>query len=676
MRRHGTILMALVLAVVCTASLAIAKDNDKQVYTLGEIVVSSEKTGVKDVAINNVIDAEEIEAIGAKTLVDALRYAPGIHVGTGKKNEPGINIHGFDQSRTLILIDGIPYYESYYGKLNLRQIPASIISRIEITKGAPSVLYGPNYLGGVINVITKKGSEKATLALTGEVSDANTYRAAATHANTLGNVNYWLSYERSSTDGYWLSNDYDESEGVIESYKRGKLDSSTPAMLENGGLRDWTDMERETLWGRIGVTPDEDTDLYLSAFYTRSEYGVPVNDKQAFKKYDFTDMAEIDDYKDWGVDLTARHAFSDWLTVRGQMFYHEHDDEYSSYDEPEHDTLLSTSRYEDYIVGGALFTDITPCDWDKLSFALHYRGDSHHDRKAEDEDYDKYFSYTGSFAVENTVNYGNWPTLVVGASYDWTEVDSAEDSDGIDLDKPDNKSEFNPMIGLSYRFDDGTRVYGSAARKSRFPSLSDYFSSKGNLEVETETSVNYVLGAERQLTDWMDVELSGFWHEVEDYMAYANNNELTNIGKVRMMGFELGTTLRPTDDLTLFASYTYNKARNRTDGRATDYIEQTPEHLLSLGADYMIPKVLVDVNLRARYMKNAYSDLPDQSDPTVDEVKMKDYFVVDGRISKEFLEHYEMYFEMKNIFDVNYYDDANAYPAPGRNFLLGVKASF
>jgi len=669
-------LFCLSCAIFLMAGTAQAKDSE-DVFTLGEIVVNSEKPGVKDISIHNVIDAKEIEAIGAKNLVDALHYAPGVYIGTGRKNQPNISIHGFDQSRTLILLDGIPYTESYYGKLDLRQIPSSIISRIEITKGAPSVLYGANYLGAVINVITKKGTQDPSLELTGEMSDADTYRVAAAHANTVGNVNYWLSYERSASDGWWLSDSYSERDGGIK-----KGDNITPAKLENGGLRDHSDYDRQTVWGRVGVTPTEKNAFYLSAFYTSSNYGIPVSDEQAFIKHGFSDMAEVEDYADWGFDFNGSQEITEYLKLRALLYYHNHQDEYQSYSDPEHDTKLDKSKYKDYIVGGSLFADIEPVEWDTLRLAFHYSGNSHKDRKAEDENYAEFFSYIGSVGIENELNYGEFPTLVVGASYDWTDITKAEKDDGIEQDYTDPDAQFNPMIGLSYQIKTtNTRVYGSIARKTRFPALNELFSSKrGNPELETERSINYVLGAEQPVTDWLDVEISGFAHEIDDYITLnqksGNKDSYDNIGKVEMLGFEAGAHIRPIDDLTLSVSYTYNHVRDRSEDRVTEYVEQAPEHLLSLGADYLIPVIDVAVNLRARYMDGVYSDLPDRTDPNADEVKLDDFFVVDGRISKSFLENYEVYFEMKNIFDEDYVDDSEGYPAPGRNFLVGVKASF
>ena len=79
--------------------------------------------------------AEEIKARNARTVAEALATTPGIRVSTGRKNEPNVSIHGFDQSKILVLIDGVPYYETNYGKLDLNQIPTDNIARIEVTKG-------------------------------------------------------------------------------------------------------------------------------------------------------------------------------------------------------------------------------------------------------------------------------------------------------------------------------------------------------------------------------------------------------------------------------------------------------------------------------------------------------------------------------------------------------------
>jgi len=145
-----------------------------EVYHLGEVVVSSEKPGVREVAIVNEISADDIKATNSKTLAEVLLRAPGVRVTAGAKNEANVSIHGFAQKQLLVLIDGVPYYETKYGRLDLNQIPTENIAKIEITKGAASVLYGANALGGVINVITKKPSEKLYAGVSLEASENDT----------------------------------------------------------------------------------------------------------------------------------------------------------------------------------------------------------------------------------------------------------------------------------------------------------------------------------------------------------------------------------------------------------------------------------------------------------------------------------------------------------------------
>ena len=78
----------------------------------------------------------------------------------GSKDEADIRVHGLSQNKTSVFIDGIPYYETKYGKFNLDQIPAEIISKVIIEKGASSVLYGSGSAIATINIITKDADTK------------------------------------------------------------------------------------------------------------------------------------------------------------------------------------------------------------------------------------------------------------------------------------------------------------------------------------------------------------------------------------------------------------------------------------------------------------------------------------------------------------------------------------
>ena len=132
----------------------------------------------------------------------------GFGVQWGRKNQPMIQIHGMDQTKVLVLIDGVPYYETKYGWLDLNEIPVDNVAKIEVTKGAASVLYGPNALMGVVNIITKKPTEKPSAEAILEVGPHDTNRVSLSHGMKVGIFNYWLNYGHQESDGWRLYHDF------------------------------------------------------------------------------------------------------------------------------------------------------------------------------------------------------------------------------------------------------------------------------------------------------------------------------------------------------------------------------------------------------------------------------------------------------------------------------------
>ena len=238
----------LVLFVFSVSWVEVVQGKDFEIYTLGEVVISAENPQVKKMAIVSEVTAEDIKATNSKTVAEALAFAPGIRVTTGRKNEPNVFIHGFDQSRILVLIDGVPYYETNAGKLDLNQIPTDNIAKIEITKGAASVLYGANALAGVINIITKKGTEKPFTGLSLEAGENQSYRASVSHGMKTGIFNYWLNYSHQESNGWNLSKDYKTKTGAITRRPGG----TTNEVLEDGGTRNNSDFNNNDFWAKVG----------------------------------------------------------------------------------------------------------------------------------------------------------------------------------------------------------------------------------------------------------------------------------------------------------------------------------------------------------------------------------------------------------------------------------------
>ena len=159
------------------------------------------------VGLLTVITAEKIKMQNAVNALDALRWVPGISVDwSGHASSETYMVNGAKSGFTLILIDGNRANERF----PLSEIPASSIERIEIVKGANSLLYGSDAMSGIINIITKKAPNTFTASLgdTYSVRNVNRKDASKEKVNTqdasvgfkLGSLRQLYTYKRSYTD--------------------------------------------------------------------------------------------------------------------------------------------------------------------------------------------------------------------------------------------------------------------------------------------------------------------------------------------------------------------------------------------------------------------------------------------------------------------------------------------
>lgn len=688
--------LSVILLVTCMSlTIAWAEEStesgqygDYQTFNLGEVYVTAEQTpAAKEMVITNVITEEEIKATNSRTVAEVLSYVPGVRVSTGRKNEPDIQIHGFDQSRTLVLIDGVPYYETNFGKLDLSQIPIDNIAKIEIMKGGTSVLFGPNALAGVINIITKKPAEKPAAEAILEVGEYTTSKISLSHGMKAGIFNYWLNYAHQESNGWRMSDDYEPKIGTIVRKPGGTAE----AILEDGGFRDNSDYRSDSFWAKIGIEPTEDAEYYLNFHYITREKGYPpsTDEVQVFTdRPAFSHFARITRYDDWGIDLSGQQKIIDQLTVKAKLFYHNHLDDLTSYSDQTFSEAMAISRYKDYLLGCFLTADYKPVEWDVIRGGFHYRGDSHKERDDTYLPFAESFSHTGSVSLENEFNKVENLSVVLGVSYDWFRVSEAQrnitDSDTGDfvrqdnLDKPDTMNEFNPMIGATYSFNDSTKLFGSIAQKVRFPSLQQLYSTRsGNQELTAEKSINYILGVSKSFSDFARSELAFFYYDISDFISRDAPGPLggtyQNYGKIALYGFELTGEIYPARDLTISAGYTYDKAKDRSDDRVTDKVVNVPKHKFDAGIHYIVPYLITRIDLTGSYVDEVYSQLPTPSKPTQEELKTGDYFVMNFRISKTLMKRYEAYIAINNIFDVNYESEVG-FPGLGRNFYVGISA--
>ena len=150
-----------------------------------------------------VIDRDRIRASSADSIEDLLRREGGMQLSRngGPGQSAGIQIRGSSSSSTLVLIDGVRIGSATLGQTELSAISLAQVEQIEIMRGPGSSLYGADAIGGVVNIVTRRGDGAPTLR--GNLAGGN-------HASGEGYVavsgsqerfDYALSASGETTDG-------------------------------------------------------------------------------------------------------------------------------------------------------------------------------------------------------------------------------------------------------------------------------------------------------------------------------------------------------------------------------------------------------------------------------------------------------------------------------------------
>lgn len=162
-----------------------------------------------------VIDRDEIERSLALDVAELLRFHAGIEISRngGPGQVTSAFIRGADSDHTLVLIDGVPVNPGTAGGAALQNISPDLVERIEIVKGPRSALHGSAAIGGVINILTRRGPAGGSIAAAaggGRYDSRNASASVSWRASDLGGG---ISASRSRTDGFPTFRDSDEERG-------------------------------------------------------------------------------------------------------------------------------------------------------------------------------------------------------------------------------------------------------------------------------------------------------------------------------------------------------------------------------------------------------------------------------------------------------------------------------
>ena len=221
-QRYAHVLIPLFLLLTSQAWAQIAPPPNYD-QKLNDMVVNATRSGtpLDEMSLNTTILTKEVlESSPDQTIDQVLKNVPGVFLNDVpyyQKDPTGqsINVRGLGYGRTLVLIDGLPANDAFYGTVQWNLVPMSSIESAEFVRGGVSSLYGNYGMGGVININTKtpKNSSQDVSASIGSfgtgnvaaskdliVSDAMQMRFSADYFSSEGFQNYATIYPGSPSN--------------------------------------------------------------------------------------------------------------------------------------------------------------------------------------------------------------------------------------------------------------------------------------------------------------------------------------------------------------------------------------------------------------------------------------------------------------------------------------------
>ncbi|HRR22264.1 MAG: TonB-dependent receptor plug domain-containing protein [Desulfomonilia bacterium] len=642
-----------------------AKKGDANVFKLGEVEVSGKKEAVKNVTVDKV-SSEEMRLFNADNVAEAAGRLPGVNMSAfGVRNERMVYVRGFDLKHAPIFLDGIPIYVPYDGYPDLGRFTTSDLSEIVVSKGFTSVLYGPNTMGGAINMVSRRPEKTFEGDAGAGYGTGGTYRA---HLNLGTNQGRWYV----QAGGSYIDSDYFPLS-----------DSFDPTPAEDGKRRENSYYKDESANIKIGFTPNAEDEYALSYIRQHGVKGSPP--------YAGTDTSQTARYWQWpywnkeSVYFTSRTEFQAPFYLKTGAFYDRFWNSLLSFDDATYSTITRKyafrSDYNDHTFGGSVEVGTEAVRSNLIKLSLRYKNDIHKEWN-EGKPIQTFQDCTLSAGLEDTVTISEELYVIAGASYDMADTVEAEDLDGsnqrVDFEM-ERTAAFNPQLGIFYTLPGKGVIHAAISRKTRIPSIKDKFSYRlgtaiPNPGLDPEKSINYEIGYQNTFFGRFFFKTTVFHNNITDYILQAtvpdpsNPGSTTlqnqNIGKVSQYGAEVEVSGALLDVLEGGLTYAYIHQNNRTNSnkltnvpaaKAGGYLKCSPAHFVS---------GLVDV----QYVSKMYS-----SSNGVREAG--DFTVVNAKLMCEPVKGITAEAGLDNVFDRNYALD-EGFPEPGRTMFANIGYRF
>jgi vitamin B12 transporter len=623
-----------------------------------------------------IIPAAEIEKLGSKGLADVLRGVAGIDVdeagGVGAVTE--VRLRGADPGQTLVLIDGVRIGNpsSTDGSVDFGNLSAVDVERIEVLRGPQSALYGSDAMGGVINIITRKGGKTPHRSVTVE---AGSYGTISTRATMSGGDDLWtysLGVSALHSDGF-------PRYGYRVDQPPAQLFPYTTPPLPPLPADDPTDKGGAS--GRFSyrlsdeVTIDAAFSLFGNALRFDNPYAALPGD--VFSHYNFSRTTIADGFVRASADSFGGLLHSQ-LTVFGNVTTSNVWETEACYDDVTFAVFNCRSGYQGARYGAEYQGDLKLGAFGGLTLGARTETETASTSQSPNPD----ASFTPIRAQQTTNS--------VFAEHRLTLFDRLDLTLGGRIDAIEGGQTFETYRATAaYRIDEtGTKLRASVGTGDKAPTLYQRFSPYGDPTLAPEQSFGFDAGIDQKFGERFTASATAFDTSYRNLIDFAEVPSCTlaqdslggcyyNVGRAETKGVELSAdaTLVP-DAWRARASYTYLDARDLDTGASDpDAGLQLYRRPRNKGQLSLIYDGIARLELESRLtLVGSRLDVDYTTFPTSN-VALAPYAKLDLLANYKFNDNFAMFGRVENVTDARY-QEVYDYGTAGRSYYAGVSYSW
>jgi len=677
----GSRLLRLSIALVLTCCIAWATPAlADEPYNLGEIVVTASRieTPLAEAPANvTVITAEQIQEMGAQSVVDVFDREPGVFAQNylGNPKTGNVDIRGYGEAapqNVLFLVNGRRVNSIDLSGADLSQIPVDAIERIEVYRGPASVLYGDNAAAGAVNIILKSGEGPPTGSVAATYGSYDSFKPEAMISGSQNQFSYM----------------------------------AFASHLDTGGYRENNALHSNDLVGNFSFEPSDRFKVSLSTGTHEDSYGMPgylllsqlrsgVNPRDSVIPQDVGSASTNDSFFDLVPEIKLRDdvVLSLGASYRDRHEGYDYDYGEGSYAEGKNElqTYAFTPKVEvSTPIGGMKSVFVVGSDYDRYptteGYSASYFGVSQSTADINKRDF-AYYGDEKIFPLED---------LALEAGY-------RRQKSSFDIDYKDFVNPVLSEVGTSSYERDAYRlaanysilkkanVFASYSEGFRFPVTDEFFSegyvlapgvfvpSQINTSLRPQTTREFDAGIRWDPWHRVAGSITFFQSENRDEIYY---NPITgvnsNYDKTDRRGVEASLFFNLVKGLTLNLAYSYTEALFDGGEFGGNRIPLVPENKASAKLSYTVSNW--NFSLASVYTGERYA-ISDQANA---QEQLPGYTTFDSSVSYRW-NRLTAQLTVKNLTNKSYsqmgvyssyYNDIALYPSPGRQFFLTLRYTF